>query len=610
MRWWWRAVAVLVAGTLVGSETSADATTPAAPANAVATQGVTSTRLPTAALQAYFESERASGAERSEPLARALLWTAARSPEPQRRTWLLLAAQADPGLPEPHLALLASALRRGDVPDVCTAAVAAVQAVHRDARAEARALRDGFRAVHGLLTATLVTLAMLAALRSLRLVRHALGAALGSDSAAALLVLVPLVALFVHVPAIGSLLVLAAITPFLRRREQIVLAVPCVLLAGLEIGLRWFAPHALLVDPRTRSAHIAHLNDRGHDATFEHELRAEPVRSAEVELVLGLQARRRGDAAGASERFLAALRADSTSAAAYLNLANVFFRAGDYGRAATGYRAAQSLAPADPLAYANLAQTYIRMTQYANSDSELRAANARGIADVNRRRGLWRDDSQPVFDATLSRGVLLDLAHAEVDRRPELRGATLESWRSQPWRGMRGGVAPVLLLMTAGWLVWGLRLRRIAVACTECSTILCTHCIAQLPGDDRCNTCQIARPRPRVASDDLVPPEKRRRVSLASGRWMAPLFPGAADLVRGTPVAALVAVACTWAAVLAAHAIVDAARLRVAPWWVDADLRALQTAAVAVCLVWLPGLLRLRARELETRVTTTRRRGA
>jgi tetratricopeptide (TPR) repeat protein len=567
-----------------------------------------SARFPTAALRAYFEAARAAGAERSEPLARALQRTAAHGSPAQRDAWLALAAQADPGLPETHVARARAALRRADVPDLCTALATAARAVRRDARAEARVLQGGVRAAHSLLTATLVTLAALLALRSLRLVRHALGEALGSATAATLLVGVPCAVALVTAPAIGSLLVLAALAPFVRKRESRVLAVPCILLAGLEIGLRFAAPHAVLLDPRTRSARIAHLNDGGHDATFERELGAETKRSAEVDLVLGLQARRRGDTASAQERFLAALRADSTCAAAYVNLANIFFRSGDYGRAATGYRAAQTLAPDDPIPYANLAQTYIRMTQYVDSDLELRAAAERGIADVMRRRGLWRDEAEPVFDATLPPGALLQLARGEIERRPRLAVAAVESWRSQPWRGMRPAVAPVVLLAAAVCLLKGMRLRRVAVPCTDCGTIVCTHCITQSPGDDRCNSCQIARPRARIAGSDNIPPERRRRVSLASGRWMAPVFPGAADLVRGTPVAALVAVTCTWIAILAAHAVIDTARVRAIPWWVAADLRALVAAIVAVGLLWLPGLLRLRERELETRVAGRARR--
>jgi tetratricopeptide (TPR) repeat protein len=557
--------------------------------------------MPTAPLQAYLERERASGAERSEPLARALVATAAHAAEPQRSQWLVLAAQADPGLPKPHVLRARAALRHGDVPEFCNAVAAAVRAVRLDARAEARALRGGVLGAHALLTATLLALAALLALRSWRLVRHALGEAIGSTTAAALLVSVPCIAAFLTVPAIGSLLVLAALAPFMRRREGRVLVVPCVLLAALEIGMRWCAPHAVLLDPRTRTAGIAHLNDGGRDAGLERELRAEPQRSAEIELVLGLQARRRGDAATAEQHFLAALRADSTCAAAYVDLANLFFRSGDYGRAATGYRAAQSMAPADPLAYANLAQTYIRMTQYLDSDRELRAAADRGMAEVARRRGLWRDESQPVFDATLSRDAVLQLARHEAERRPELGAAALESWRSEPWRGMRPGVAPIVLLLTAGWLAWGFRLRRVAVPCIDCGNIICTHCITLSPGDDRCNTCQIARPRPRTPSVDLMTPERRRRVSLTTGRWMAPIFPGAADLVRGTPAAALVAITAACGAILLAHAAIDAARIRVAPWWVGADLPILQAATILVGLLWLPGLLRLRERELEAR---------
>lgn len=560
------------------------------------------TVMPTAPLHKYYEAECATGAERSEPLARALLWTARQAPAERRSALLALAAQADPAIADPHLLRAWSAAKMCDVAGTIAALGDAWRAIRLDAREEARWLRAAFRVASGLLSATLFTLALLFVLRALRLTRHALGESMGSRGAATVILAVPPVATLLLSPALAAIVLLLESIPFVRRREARTAGTVCILLGLLDGGVRFAAPHALLLDPRTRTAKIAHLNDAGHDAALERQLADLPKRSADVELVLGLQAGRRGDHDAAREHFVAALRADSTNAAAYVNLANLFFRQGDYERAATGYRAAQSLDPSQPLAYSNLAQTYIRLTQYGESDRELHAAAERGMANITRRRGLWRNEAQPVLDATLPAGTLLRLAHAELAAAPALRGSVLQTWRSAPWRGLPSEGTTAILILAGVVLLWAPRVRRVVLDCPECGIVLCAHCVAQSPTDERCNTCQLARPLPRVPGSEVVPPEKRRRVSLASGRWVAPLFPGAADLVRGAPVAAVFAVAAAWVLLGTAAATVESARLHSEAWYVTANARLLQAAGVCVGILWLPGLLRLRGRERDARV--------
>jgi hypothetical protein len=91
-------------------------------------------------------------------------------------------------------------------------------------------------------------------------------------------------------------------------------------------------------------------------------------------------------------------------------------------------------------------------------------------------------------------------------------------------------------------------------------------------------------------------------MSLASGRWVAPLFPGAADLVRGAPVTAAAAMAAAWMLLGSAAAAVDRARLQSEAWYVTANTGLLQAVAIGIGILWLPGLFRLRERERDTRV--------
>ena len=77
-------------------------------------------------------------------------------------------------------------------------------------------------------------------------------------------------------------------------------------------------------------------------------------------------------------------------------------------------------------------------------------------------------------------------------------------------------------------------------------------------------------------------------------RWIGTLFPGAADLTCGAPMAALGTLLLAWAALLTAHAVVQAGGDRTSPWFVAANAQALRLAVVVFFLAYLQGLLRLR----------------
>jgi Flp pilus assembly protein TadD len=523
----------------------------------VAPAAATPVEMPTAALQRCFEAERAAGAERSDPLARALLYTAATASGAQQAALRDLAIQANPALTEPHLDAAREAARHFDFAEATASLFDATRAARLDATEEIRWMRLGVRGLYGVLGATLLTLAALLLLRGTAVARHALGERLGSNTAATLLWVVPVLAALVTSLALATLLMLVMAATFMRRRERVCAAILCLLLAATEFGIGYLAPHAVLLDPRTRAAQIARLAS-GPNAEVADQLAASPQRSAPVEMVLGLQARRRGELDTARDHYIAALRADSTSVEAYVNLANLFFRADQYEHAAAGYRTAQSLAPQEPLPRYNLGQTYIRMLHYGESDGELRAAAERGMGTVSKLRALWRDDACPVLDMTLSKTTLSSLARAELRAHPELGPVVLQSWRSGPWAGLQRSVVPWLLLGTAMLLLSKLRWTTLATLCSGCGTIVCAHCVHQPPVESLCNVCLLARPRglPRmVLPEEDQPVTPRRRVSLAAGRWVAPLFPGSADVVRGAPFAACCTLLVAWTGLVACHAI-------------------------------------------------------
>lgn len=559
--------------------------------------------LPTAPLRAAFEEARENGAVRSEALAHALLHAVphAANSDPL----LQMASQADPQLAEPHLRRARRAARRLDIPGVVESLGAATGAVRLDARQEALWLQRAFRALHLLLWASLATYAMLLALRSLPLARHVIGERVGSPMAATLLLGVPLVSALALSLSIGILVLCLAMATFLRRRERGMLAVLCVLVAVLDLALFAATPHATLLDPRTHAARVARLNDGVFDPELAQSLDA-ATPSAPVQFVLGLQARRRGDVDGAHARYVAALRADSAFAPAYVNLSNLFFRAGDLERAAAGYRAAQALAPSDPIPYANLAQTYIRMLHYGESDHELRAASARGFAEIERRVTAWRDEQHPVLDVRLSKSQLLALAGREVQRDPRAAHLRLQTWQCAPWQAVRLEFAPWLLFGTALLLLSRLRLRLATRSCSGCSELQCAPCLAATSDEDLCAACAALRPRlgprPMPGPEPAPSAAPRRAPAARAGRWIAPLFPGAADVVRGDSAVAVAWVFAAWSALLLAHAAIDAARLRTSPWYAGVDVPLLQLALVTLGLLWLTGLWRARRMDRGRRV--------
>ena len=564
--------------------------------------------LPTSMLTQYYGEARARGAEASEPLARALVFASRQYPTRQRIRLLEQASAVDPALPGPHLERAWVLLRTGDFPGACVATRDAGVTVLADAVQQATLLRRVFWVLHTLLLVTLGTLVVLLLLRLLPFAYHVL-----DIQARRPLVVVGVAGLgiagaFFVSPVLGVLASTAALLPFASRKERRVLAALCIGLALSEFGLPWMRPHAVLLDPSSWSASIARAQAEGWDPSLESRLAREVPAGRERDLALGLQARRRGDLATARRYYVGALRADSTWATAYVNLANVFFIAGDYDQAAAGYRSAESLAPESPLPYGNLAQTYIRMLHFKESDTELRAAAENGYDAVSTRREAWTHDAVPVLDVHLSAAELLRYARREARAKPEYASQLLLPWRGEAWRKAPIQVAPWLLVAFAGVLLSRLRYASWAFECGRCVRVACTHC-AQSIRDTRTRICrqcdaEAAFERPASASNwsrRAADARSAKRLSLQPPRmgdlapaWLAALFPGGADLVTGSAKRAAWTALWAWCAVLATVALAHASAERSTPWFVSLHPTALRISVALFWLMWLSGLLRLR----------------
>ena len=559
--------------------------------------------LPTAPLRQYYQAERERGAERSEALARALVLVSRHQPLAERLELLQRASLADPTWSAPHLERFVLELRQHDPASASLAARDAARCVFADAVQQSRLLQKLERGAHALLLATLVTLVVLMLGRSLFFVQHLAEAQRRGVFAGSLVVSVALLWCLWRSPFGAILLALLCLASFSSRKERRTLAALCFALAVGEIPLPWLQTHAMLLDPRSASARLAAAQHEGGDPRLEASLVRDVSHGRERELVLGLLARRRGDLAGAESHYSAALAADPNWAAPYVNLANVYFVRGDMHRAAAGYRKAQSLEPDNPFAHANLAQAYIRLLQFGEVDQELHRAAELDFDRITQQRAAWLHGQIPVLDVVLGPKELLRLAGDEGRAKPQRAEMLLEGWRGAGWDGLSPWKTATVLLGLTVLLLSRWRARSLAFECRTCRRVVCSHCAPRREGRaPMCPYCETPTPRfeRNEAYEGVLTHRSRPRHQQAARlvdrmpRWIGTIFPGAADLTCGAPMAALWTLLLAWAALLTAHALVQAGGDRTSPWFVSANAQALRLAVVVFFLAYLQGLLRLR----------------
>jgi hypothetical protein len=198
-----------------------------------------------------------------------------------------------------------------------------------------------------------------------------------------------------------------------------------------------------------------------------------------------------------------------------------------------------------------------------------------------------------VFDILLPASAVRFVAGAEADARPERARALLQTWRGPGWEQLPRNVAPWAFLAVVLVLLLPWRLNKIAHACGRCGRMCCPHCFTT---DDEpsalCAACIVADPtRPKRART------LRRRTADDAPAWaaayIASMFPGAADLLRGRPLMALPAVLLASIALLGLQGAVDAMRADPLNWMVLGS-NTVRLALIAFYAAYLPGLLHLR----------------
>jgi len=538
-------------------------------------------QMPTSPLQNYYEEQRAIGAESSEALSRALLYTAERAPADRQLAILQQATLAAPTMAEPHLLRAKYLTRHLDFISAALAMRDAFVAVQADPLQSARwglRLQGG---LHRVLLGTLLVLAVLLLIRMIPFLDHLLASRLKSPRAVLMMILAIMMMFLWAFPALGTLLLLCLLAPFLGRSERAGLATLCVLLGAASLLLSWQQPDVLLADPTHRVARLARANIETLPYRQVRQLERDLPPSRERELVLGLQAARRQQWNDAHRWYVAGLAQDSTWAATYVNLANLFFALADYERATSGYRTAQTFAPNSPFPHANLAQTYMQVLQYEQSDHELNLATSLGFDAAVSQHPAWVHQEKPVFDVLLTRQDLRALATADVAENPQAAQAQLAAWRGPGWQGLPMHWMPWVLFVVALWMSLRLRWAGVAFECADCRRICCQHCVA--PSDDglalccpRCEKLQSRRSgsAPSDASQAFSRPS-RAQLADHSSPGLAALFPGAAFLVMRSPGDAILVVML---ALIALNLFPTAA-----------------AAAGVFLLLYLPGLFKLRS---------------
>jgi Flp pilus assembly protein TadD len=151
-------------------------------------------------------------------------------------------------------------------------------------------------------------------------------------------------------------------------------------------------------------------------------LHEEEERRALAEFNAGYALERRGDAAGAEERYAAALALEPRMAEAWLHLGNLSARAGHLAAARARYERAVSLRPRDPRPRANLGLTYLVGTPHPE----------RAIAHVREAARLSPEDSDVAFKLGNAHRAAGDLpaAVAAYERALRLSPALPEAWNN------------------------------------------------------------------------------------------------------------------------------------------------------------------------------------
>ncbi len=560
--------------------------------------------LPTAPLRSYYDDAHARGAESSPALARGLVAVAHGQTLAQRLELLEQASRADPNWASPHLQRSLLWLRRHDLANASLAAREALRCLRTDAVQQSQWLRALVHGAHTLFLAALATMAVLLLARTLFFAQH-LVEERARNAPVVLFALAAAVLASAWLAPLAALLVaLLALVPFLARGERRALGMLCLALALAEIPVPLLETRAMLLDPASAGARLAQAQFAGSDARLERSLLREIAPGRERDLVLGLLARRRGDLDTAERHYGAAIAADPNWSTPYVNLANVYFSEGDMQRAAAGYRKAQSLAADNAFAAANLAQTYIRMLHFGEADEELARAATLDFDAITHRRAAWLDAQLPVLDMLLGPAEILRLSGDEVRANPRQAGVLLQAWRGSAWSGLSPWKAAAVLLALATLLGSRWRLRAVAYECVSCARLVCTHC-TRTPRDSTARVCPYCDLNlPRFERTEAMEPEeapsrrpRRRpppRLVDRMPRWLGTLFPGAADLACGAPLAATGTALVAWGAVLAAGAMVGMAAERTQPWFAGANAQALRVAVLIFFLAHLQGLLRLR----------------
>ena len=550
--------------------------------------------LPSEPLRAYYAEERAAGAERSEALCAALLHLASRSEDRAQRIELLAqASRMDPTRVEPHLRRARALAGQRDLGGAALALREALHALPLDAVESARWLRLAQRAVHDVLLTALWVCVGVLALRTLPFVRHRLGARSTRSLPLSILVLSPFAGLALASPTWGTLAAAVALTPLMRRSERGVIAALCILAGAADLSLGRLAPQAMLLDASSTSAVLARANFARADPALVESLKQTLGQSPERDLVLGLQAARARDWSTARRYYSAAVQANPTWSMAYVDLANVFYAAGDHQRAASGYRTALTYPPESAHTHANLAQTYISLLQFDLADDEMNAATALQFERSLKQRAAWQRHEAPVFDILLPAETLRFVARAEVKARPERAQALLQTWRGSGWEHLPRRIAPWVMFATALVLALPWRLTKLAHACERCGRMCCPHCFGtDSDPSPLCARCIVSDPtRPKRAR------QLRRRTTddtpAWAASWIASIFPGAADLLRGRPVVALPTVLLASVALLGLTDAAEALRTDPTRWLLHGGGAARLAAVVFVC-AYLPGLLQLR----------------
>jgi tetratricopeptide (TPR) repeat protein len=337
--------------------------------------------------------------------------------------------------------------------------------------------------------------------------------------------------------AIAALLISG---PYLYRREQILVSILLVGMAGLPVGY-----HGVAARHAVASSHefalVQAIDQGGRGETLVQQLhgwiQAAP-QSGLPHYYLGLVLKRRGEVPQAEAEMRKAAELLPRAGFVQVGLGNALYLQGRVQEAEAAYRQAAEITPSSAAAQLNLSRLYVQRLQLDQSEEAL--ARSRSL-DPHMVRTVLSFQGQGSAPLVMDEAVPWKNLATDLAPRVELMSVIADGLWGGQLRGISLHLLPyaAVLLVIAFWVYVPLRERRMpARRCEQCGTPFCSKCQFNPKERACCASCAaVFRQREGVAAfvrtRRLREVEEWGRKERMRARILGVVLPGGSDLYQG-----------------------------------------------------------------------------